>query len=164
MFYISYQGIYDGSDYQDANTPPQISKALQKGFSCLIDVWRVDNKLYVGNGQPVIEVTEKYIQGNKFWINAMNTDMQEWIVTQPAKLYPNYFWFEAPTPPPAYATASNGKLITPGTVPINSDSVMFLPEIDDRSLFSMVKVKSYAICSTYLYTIRRMRNEGLWGY
>ena len=164
MLYISYQGIYDGQNYEDANTPEQINKALGKGFSCLIDVWRVDNKLYVGNGQPVIEVTEKYIQGNKFWINAMNTDMQEWIVTQPAKLYPNYFWFEAPTPPPAYATASNGKLITPGTVPINNDSVMFLPEINDRSLFSMVKVKSYAICSTYLYTIRRMRNEGLWGY
>jgi hypothetical protein len=62
MFYISYQGIYDGKDYEDANTPKQISKAQQRGFSCLIDVWRINNKLYVGNGQPLIEVTEKYIQ------------------------------------------------------------------------------------------------------
>jgi hypothetical protein len=162
MFYISYQGIYDGSNYEDANTPPQISKAQQKGFSCLIDVWRIDNKLYVGNNQPTIEVTEKYIQGNRFWINAVNTDMQTWIATQPPKLYPNYFHFEASTPPPPYATASNGKLITPGTVPINNDSVMFLPEINDRSLFSMAKVRAYAICSTYLFTIRRMRNEGVW--
>ena len=164
MFYISYQGIYDGSNYEDANTPKQINKALSAGFSCNIDVWRIDNRLYVGNNQPTIEVTERYIQGNRFWINAKNTDMQTWIVEQPARLYPNYFWFAASSPPPPYTTASNGKLITPGTVPINTNSVMYIPEIDDRSLLTMVKVRAYAICSTYLTTIKRMRNEGLWGF
>ena len=162
MLYISYQGIYDGQNYEDANTPKQINKALGKGFSCLIYVWRINNKLYVGNGQPVIEVTEKYIQGPRFWINAVNTDMQTWIATQSSTLYPNYFTFAASTPPPPYATASNGKLITPGTVPINSSSVMFLPEINDRSLYTMVKVKSYGICSGFLTLIKRMRNEGIW--
>jgi hypothetical protein len=162
MLYISYQGIYDGQNYEDANTPKQINKALGKGFSCLIYVWRINNKLYVGNGQPVIEVTEKYIQGPRFWINAVNTDMQTWIATQSSTLYPNYFNFAASTPPPPYATASNGKLITPGTVPINTDSVMFLPEINDRSLYTMVKVKSYGICSGFLTLIKRMRNEGIW--
>ena len=162
MLYISYQGIYDGQNYEDANTPKQINKALGKGFSCLIDVWRINNKLYVGNGQPLVEVTEKYIQGPRFWINAVNTDMQTWIATQSSTLYPNYFNFAASTPPPPYATASNGKLITPGTVPINTDSVMFLPEINDRSLYTMVKVKSYGICSGFLTLIKRMRNEGIW--
>ena len=162
MLYISYQGIYDGQNYEDANTPKQINKALGKGFSCLIYVWRINNKLYVGNGQPVIEVTEKYIQGPRFWINAVNTDMQTWIATQSSTLYPNYFTFAASTPPPPYATASNGKLITPGTVPINTNSVMFLPEINDRSLYTMVKVKSFGICSGFLTLIKRMRNEGIW--
>jgi hypothetical protein len=162
MLYISFQGIYDGQNYEDANTPKQINSALGKGYSCLIYVWRINNKLYVGNGQPVIEVTEKYIQGPRFWINAVNTDMQTWIATQPSKLYPNYFNFAASTPPPPYATASNGKLITPGTVPINNTSVMFLPEINDRSLYTMVKVKSYGICSGFLTFIKRMRNEGVW--
>jgi hypothetical protein len=162
MLYISYQGIYDGNNYEDANTPKQINKALGKGYSCLIYVWRIDGKLYVGTEQPVIEVTEKYIQGPRFWINAVNTDMQDWIATQPSKLYPNYFHFDASTPPPPYATASNGKLITPGTVPINTNSVMFLPEINDRSLYTMVKVKSYGVCSGFLTYIKRMRNEGIW--
>jgi hypothetical protein len=88
--------------------------------------------------------------------------MQTWIATQSSTLYPNYFNFAASTPPPPYAIASNGKLITPGTVPINTDSVMFLPEINDRSLYSMVKVKSYGICSGFLTFIKRMRNEGVW--
>lgn len=162
MFYISYQGIYDGTDYQDSNTPSQINKALGAGFSCLVDVWRTNNKLYVGTDLDPIEVTERYLQGPRFWINAKNTAMQDWLETQSSTLYPNYFSFEASTPPPAYATASNGKLITPGTVPINNNSVIFLPEINDRSLFSTVKLRCYAVCSTYLFTIRRMRNEGVW--
>ena len=140
MLYISYQGIYDGNDYQDANTPKQINKALGKGYSCLVDVWRINNKLYLGNGQPVpqFEVSADYIKGPRFWINAKNEDMQTWISEQSLTVYPNYFWFDAPTPPPPYATASNGKLITPGTVPINTNSVMFL---DDHVL------SSAAICS-----------------
>lgn len=162
MYYISYQGIYDGTEYQAANTPSQISKALAMGFSVMIDVWRIDGLLYVGNGQPLDQVTERYIQGPRVWINAQNDEMKEWIVDQPSRLYPNYFWFDAPTPPPPYATASNGKLITPGTVPINNDSVIFLPEIDDKSLFSTTKLKCYGVCSTYLTYIKRMRNEGVW--
>lgn len=163
MRYISYQGIYDGTNYQNANTPPQISKALLAGFDCMMDVWRIDGKLYVGaNNDPNIEVTELYIQGARKWINVQNDEMKEWIVTKPAKLYPNYFWFETPTPPPAYVTASNGKLITPGTVPINNDSVIFLPEITDKSMFTTTHLKCYAVCSTYLTYIKRMRNEGLW--
>jgi len=164
MLYISYQGIYDGNDYQDANTPKQINKALGKGYSCLVDVWRINNRLYLGNGQPVpqFEVSADYIKGPRFWINAKNEDMQTWISEQSLTVYPNYFWFDAPTPPPPYATASNGKLITPGTVPINTNSVMFLPEINDRSLYTMVKVKSYGVCSGFLTLIKRMRNEGIW--
>lgn len=162
MFYISYLGIFDGKDYEDSNTPPQISKALQAGFSCLIDVWRIDGVLYVGTEQAMIEVTQQYIQGPRFWINCMNTEVQDWIVTQPTTLFPNYFWFLASTPPPPYATVSNGKLMTPGTVPINNDSIIFLPEIADRGLLSTVNLRCYGICSTYLTFIRRMRNEGIW--
>ncbi len=164
MYYISYQGIFDGQDYENANTPPQISKALGYGFSCLVDVWRIDNRLYVGNGQPLIEITEKYIQGPRFWINAKNIAMQQWLETQPSNLYPNYFWFDTPTPPPAYVTASNGKLITPGTVPVSENSVVFLPEINDQSLFSTTKLRCFAVISCFLLTIRRMRNEGVYWY
>ena len=162
MILISYRGIYSGNNFEDANTPKQLGQALSAGFSCMIDVWREGGKLYLGNFEPVTEVTEKYIQGNKWWINARNTDMQTWISSQPSKLYPNYFWFTQPMPPPPYVTASNGKLITPGTVPINTNSVMFLPEIDDRAMFSMVNVKCFGIISTYLTFISRMRNEGIW--
>jgi len=161
MIYISYQGIYDGQNYEYANTPNQIGKAFGYGVSVMTDVWRVDGKLYLGTDQPLTEVTEKYLQGNRWWINARNTDMQTWLSAQSSKLYPNWFSFPA-MPPPPYVTASNGKLITPGTVPINNNSVIFLPEITDTGCFSTVKLRCFGICSTYLSFIRRMRDEGRW--
>ena len=161
MIYISYQGIYDGQNYEYANTPNQIGKAFGFGVSVMADVWKVGDKFYLGSEQPLTEVTSKYLQGNRWYLNARNTEMQNWLPTQNPKLYPNWFYF--PTmPPPAYVTASNGKLITPGTVPINNNSIVFLPEINDRGLFSTVKLKCFGICSTYLNFIKRMRDEGRW--
>lgn len=161
MLYISYQGIFDSQNFEDANTPKQIGKAFNAGYSCMVDAWRVDGQLYLGSDAPTTPVTEKYLQGVRFWINARNTDMQNWLTTQPSKLYPNYFWFPNDTESTP-VTTSSGKLITPGTVPINNTSIIFLPEIDDRSLFSTVQLKCYGVCSTYLTLIKRMRNEGRW--
>jgi hypothetical protein len=161
MIFISYRGIFDGNNYQDSNTPNQIAKAFGMGFSCMVDAWKVDDKFYLGDEQPLTEVTAKYLQGKKFWINARNTAMQSWLSTQSSTLYPNWFYFPS-MPPPPYVTASNGKLITPGTVPINNNSVIFLPEINDTSLFSTVNLKCFGVTSTYLTFIRRARNEGVY--
>lgn len=161
MLYISYRGIYDGQNFQDANTPNQIGKAFNAGFACMVDVWRVDNKLYLGTDQPLTEVSPNFLKGKKFWINARNVDMQTWLQSQPANYYPNYFWFnDAEENDPA--TTSGGQIITPGTVPINNQSIVFLPEIQDRAMFSTVKLRCYGVCSNYLTFIKRMRNEGVW--
>lgn len=160
MIYISYRGIFDGNNLEYANTPTQIGKALSYCTSVMVDVWRQDGKLYLGNDQPITEVTAAYLQGPKWYLNARNTDAQTWLASQPLSLYPNWFYFTSSMPPPAYVTASNGKLITPGTVPINNNSIIFLPEITDLGLFSTVKLKCFGILSSYLTFIKRMRDEG----
>ena len=161
MQYISYQGIFDGTNFEDAATPKQITKSMNAGFSTMVNVWRIDGILYLGVFQPITQVTEKYLQGPRFWINAMNDEMQTWIVTQANNLYPNYFWFPSATESTP-VTASNGKIITPGTVAVNNTSVIFLPEITDRAMFSTVHLTCFGVCSNYLSFIKRMRNEGVW--
>ena len=161
MLYISYQGIFEGQDYPDANTPNQIGKAFNAGYSCMVDVWRVDNQLYLGSYEPMIEVTEKYLQGNRFWINARNIDMQNWIVTQPVKNYPHYFWSNQPEPT-SPVTVSSGQIWTPVTVATDPSTIIVLPEIQDRGMLSTIHLKCYGVCSTYLNFIKRIRNEGIW--
>lgn len=160
MLYISYLGIYDGQNFQDANTPNQIGTAFNNGFSCLVDVWRENDKLYLGYDQPLIEVTPEYLRGGRFWINARNVAMQTWLTEQPLSKYPNYFWFPNDTESTP-VTTSGGQIITPGTVPINNTSIIFLPEIQDRAMFSTVKLRCYGVISSYVTFIKRMRNEGV---
>lgn len=160
MLFISYRGIFDGQNFEDENTINQIGTAFNAGYSCMVDVWRVDDKIYLGSQQPLVEVTAGYIQGNRFWLNARNNTMLVWLQSQPQNLYPNYF--SVPNPTPAYVTTSSGHQWVFGNVPTNSNSIIVLPEIPDRGLFSTVKLRNYGICSSYLSFIKRWRNEGVW--
>jgi hypothetical protein len=159
MLYISYQGIFDGKNYEDANTPDQIGRSFNNGFSCMVDVWRIDTTLYVGPEAAPIPVTDKYLQGNRFWIKCGNQETYDWFTTQSLRQYPNYFY--QPNSMANVSTSSN-RLWTPGTVPVNDTSIIVLPEIKDRGLLSTVHLRCYGVCSTYLTFIKRMRNEGEW--
>jgi len=159
MLYISYQGIYDGQNYEYANTPDQIGKSFNNGFACMVDVWRIEDTLYVGPEAAPIPVTNKYLQGNRFWIKCGNQETYDWFLTQSLRQYPNYFY--QPNSMDNVLTSSN-RLWTPGTVAVNDTSIIALPEIQDRGLFSTVHLRCYGVCSTFLTFIKRMRNEGEW--
>lgn len=162
MQYISYQGIYDGQNFEDANTPNQIGKAFNAGFSVMADVWRIDNKMYVGTQNAPIEVTERWLQGNRFWLNCQNDDAYNFLLAQPRKLYPNVLKFSNVATESSPTTSTGGQTIVPGNVPIDNNSIVYLPEIVDRGLLSIVKLRCYGVCSVYLTFIRRTRNEGVW--
>ena len=161
MQYISYQGIYDGTNFEDAGTPNQIGKSFNKGFATVQNVWRINGQTFLGVFQPITPVADTFIQGPRFFLNAMNDEMRNWLPTQPAKLYPNYFSFpnaQENTP----VTTSGGQIITPGTVAINNTSIIFLPEIQDRGMYSTVKLRCYGICSNYASFAKRIRSVNYW--
>lgn len=162
MLIISYQGIYDGQNFEDANTPTQITKAFNNGFSCMVDVWRFSDNLYLGQDNNWLEVTDRYLQGNRFWLNCQNQDAYDYLVAQPRNLYPNVFIFNNVATESTPTVTTSGKTIVPGNVPIDNDSVVYLPEIVDRAMFSTVKLRCFGITSAYCTFIRRMRNEGEW--
>jgi hypothetical protein len=125
----------------------------------MVDVWRIDNTLCVGPLAAPIPVTDKYLQGNRFWIKCGDQETYDWFTTQSLRQYPNYFY--QPNSMVNALTSSN-RLWTPGTVPVNDTSIVVLPELTDRGLLSTVHLRCYGICSTYLNFIKRMRNEGQW--
>jgi hypothetical protein len=162
MLIISYQGIYEGQNFESANTPNQIAKAFNSGFSCMVDVWRFDNKLYLGRENDWIEVTDRYLQGVRFWLNCQNQDAYNYLSSQPSNLYPNVFIFSNVNTESTPTTSRGGQTIVPGNVPLNNNSIVFLPEIVDRGMLSTVKLRCFGIASVYCTFIRRMRNEGEW--
>jgi len=162
MLIISYQGIYDGQNFEDANTPSQITNAFNNGYSVMADVWRFDDKLYLGRENDWIEVTDKYLQGVRFWLNCQNQDAYDYLVAQPRKLFPNVFIFSNVDTESSPTVTTGGQTIVPGTVPLDNNSVVYLPEITDRGMLSTVHLRCFGITSVYCTFIRRMRNEGEW--
>lgn len=162
MLIISYQGIYDGQNFESANTPNQIGTAFNHGFSVMADVWRFDDKLFVGKENDWIEVTDRYLQGVRFWLNCQNLEAYDYLVAQPRKLYPNVFMFSNVDTESTPTLSTGGQTIVPGNVPIDNNSIVYLPEIVDRGMLSTVKLRCYGITSVYCTFIRRMRNEGEW--
>lgn len=162
MIIISYQGIFDGQNFQSANTPTQFGNAFNKGFSVMADVWRINGVLCVGTENDPIEVTERYLQGVKWWLNCQNQDAYDYLVAQPRNLYPNVFKFSNVATEASPTETTSGKTIVPGTVPLDNNSVVYLPEITDRAMLSTVKLRCYGVASVYCTFIRRMRNEGEW--
>lgn len=162
MILIAYQGIYDGQNFEDANTPNQIGKAFDHGYSVMADVWRIDGVLCVGTENNPVPVTDKYLQGNRFWLNCQNQDAYDYLLTFASKLYPNVFIFSNVDTESTPTTSRGGQTIVPGNVPIDNNSIVFLPEGPDRGLLSTVKLRCYGACSVYCTFIRRMRTEGMW--
>ena len=162
MLIISYQGIYDGQNFESANTPDQIGKAFNHGFSVMADVWKLNGVLCVGTENDPIEVTDRYLQGVKFWLNCQNDDAYDYLMLQPRKLYPNVFKFNNVDTESTPTVSTGGQTIVPGNVPLDNNSIVYLPEIVDRGMLSTVKLRCYGIASVYCTFIRRMRNEGEW--
>lgn len=158
MLIISYQGIYDGQNFESANTPNQIGTAFNHGFSVMTDVWRINDVLCVGAENDPIEVTDKYLEGNRFWLNCRNDEAYDYLMSKPRKLYPHVFRFTNDTESNV-AEVTSGQNIVPGNVPIDNNSIVFLPEGIDRGLFSTVKLRCYGICSVYCTFIKRIRNQ-----
>lgn len=162
MLIIAYQGIYDGQNFEFANTPNQIGTAFNNGFSVMADVWRINNVLCVGTENNPIEVTDKYLEGNRFWLNCQDQDSYEWLLAQNRKLYPNVFKFSNVDTESTISVSTDGQTIVPGNIPLDDNSIVYLPETVDRGLLSTVKLQCYGICSVYCSFIKRMRNEGQW--
>lgn len=162
MLIISYQGIYDGQNFEDANTPSQITNAFNNGYSVMADVWRFDDKLYLGRENDWIEVTDKSLQGVRFWLNCQNQDAYDYLSAQTRRLYPNVFIFSNVATESSPTVSTGGQTIVPGNVPIDNNSIVYLPEIVDRGMLSTVKLRCYGVASVYCTFIRRMRNEGEW--
>ena len=89
---ISHRGNLNGkSEFE--NTINQILRAIEYGFDVEIDLWYVNNKLFLGHDNPEYECSLEFLNDNseKLWIHAKNIEACEYFLQQ-NKL--NWFWHE----------------------------------------------------------------------
>lgn len=69
---IAHRGNTTVSCPEKENSPEYIDNALQQGYDVEIDVWLIDNTLYLGHDKPQYEVKLEYLQNPKLWCHAKN--------------------------------------------------------------------------------------------
>ena len=74
MRIISHRANLSGPDRNTENSPDQIDSALHHGYDVEIDVWKVENELFLGHDAPVYPVTWDWLydRSNFLWVHAKN--------------------------------------------------------------------------------------------
>lgn len=80
MIKIAHRGNISGPSQQNENEPSYIVKALKEGFDVEIDVWLIDDKLYLGHDMPEYLVGLSFVKNDKFWCHCKNIDALKFLL------------------------------------------------------------------------------------
>jgi hypothetical protein len=148
MRYIAHRGLINGPHKQFENQPNTIRTALDQGYDAEIDLWVVDDRLYLGHDEPMYNVTVDFIKTPGLWIHAKSLTAFHWLTASALDL--NYFWHENDS----YTLTSKGYIWAFPGKPLTDRCVMVMPESVDKSLATALDANCYAICSDYVETIK----------
>lgn len=141
MILISHRGNINGKINELENNPDYINDALIIGYDVEIDIWVINNELFLGHDEPVhnIDISWIILNNKKLWIHCKNVECISFLNKNYNKL--NYFWHENDT---VTLTSKNYIWSYPGKQPIQN-SIAVMPELynDDIS-------KCIGICSDYI--------------
>ena len=79
MIKIAHRGLIDGPNKEIENHPDTIQKSLEKGYDAEIDLWVIDDKLYLGHDEAQYNTTEEFINTKGLWIHAKNLEALQWL-------------------------------------------------------------------------------------
>ena len=151
MKYIAHRGLTKGPNKNFENQPHIVKTALDAGVDCEVDLWVIDEKLYLGHDEPQYNVTEQFIQNPGLWIHAKSLATFHWLTASSLDL--NYFWHENDS----YTLTSKGYIWAfPGKA-LTDRCVMVMPETVDPTLLTTVDANCYAVCSDWVDKIKSMR-------
>ena len=141
MIYIAHRGNTNGKFESYENEPNYIDMAIKRGFDVEIDVWLVNNLLYLGHDMPQYEVDFRWFRDriSKIWIHCKN--VESIVYFKDCGYDFNYFWHENDT----LTITTQGYLwVYPGKQPIK-DSIAVMPELNNESIEHCL-----GICSDYI--------------
>jgi hypothetical protein len=93
--FISHRGNLVHKDLNRENKIASIMNVIEKGFDCEIDIWSIDNNLYLGHDKPDEKINIKTIFELKknLWIHCKNLEGLNFF-TENSIDDLNYFWHQ----------------------------------------------------------------------
>ena len=133
MILISHRGNIDNKNPSLENSIKYIEKALDLGFNVEIDLWEVNDVLYLGHDEPQYQITFYWLLAriNLLWVHCKNVSaVHRMIIFENEGNKFNYFWHENDT----FAITSKRFIWAfPGKQPIIG-SIAVMPEINNDNI------------------------------
>jgi len=153
MKLIAHRGLVGGPNKSLENRPDVVLDTLSAGFDCEVDLWIVDDRLYLGHDRPQHNVTVDFIATSGLWIHAKSLATLAWLAKIPYAL--NYFWHQTDD----YTITSQRYIwVYPGK-PLTDKCIMVMPEWEDATLNNVKDVKCYGVCSDFVQLIQQDFNK-----
>lgn len=139
MILISHRGNVNGKFESYENEPAYIEKAISEGYDVEIDLWVINDMLYLGHDKPQYGITWEYFKDkvDKVWIHCKNIEALYFV--RETKLH--YFWHENDL---VTLTSKNYIWAYVGKQPIEG-SIAVMPEVYNDDISQCV-----GICSDYI--------------
>ena len=124
------------------NKPEYINSALELGYDVEIDIWVINDLLYLGHCEPNFHVDITWLIERKknLWIHCKN--IQALFFFKTCSHIFNYFWHQSDD----FAMTSFGEFWTYPGKDLTSNSIACLPEICDFKNLEKAK----GVCSDFI--------------
>ena len=139
MKYISHRGNINGRIEESENRPDFIDDALKLGFDVEVDVWYVNDRLYLGHDNPenLVEVSWILERSKNLWVHCKNLESVVFLHSLGNDNI-HYFWHQED-----YITLTSKNYIWafPGKQPIKN-SIAVMPEINNDDVSNCIGICS----------------------
>ena len=141
MILISHRGNINGKIIEFENHPNYIDDTLSMGYDVEVDIWKVNDKFYLGHDTFQYEIDISWIddRAHKLWVHCKNIEVLEFLNKYNYDI--NYFWHKNDT---VTLTSKNYIWAYPGKQSIKN-SIAVLPEIYNDNLNNCL-----GICSDFI--------------
>lgn len=129
MKFISHRGNLNGAQLDLENNPARIEEVIRLGYDCEIDLWSIDDKLFLGHDEAQYFIDSNFLITNAswLWVHCKNIEALLWCAKSQIEDL-NYFWHQDDK-----VTLTSQQFIWayPGLQPIE-DSIAVMPEINNE--------------------------------
>lgn len=146
MRLIAHRGLFEGPSKELENAPEQIDRAIDLGFDCEVDLWRIDDKLLLGHDGPQYQIDRQFLVSRPLWIHAKNLEALEWL-TKSHDL--EYFWHQEDD----YVLTTSQYIWTYPGKSLTARSIAVMPEWSDPT-FEALDLNCFGICSDFVLEIK----------
>lgn len=138
MVYICHRG--KKNQHEPENEISNIIKNISLGYDCEIDIWKINDKIYIGHDYTKYEIDIKFLLTNskKLWCHAKNIEALHYLL-QFKEL--NSFWHQDDD----YTLTSKNYIWVYPNKPLIEGCISVMPENTDYSICDLSVC--HAICT-----------------